>query len=161
MTMNKSVQKTISLIMCNEFQHFHTLWRFYASLVNFCIKGGYHLTSEGELDMGMSGLMDWVQSSFWSLYSCFLSCMSSCTAEAGTWFILSGSSPSASFLASFSSLFGALPSGTSFKEMSFLVHASFQGSFLKQKEFLLSQSFHFSWGRGGGYGLVHSEVMLL
>lgn len=64
MTMSKSVQKTISLIMCNEFQHFHTLWRFHASLVNFCIKGGYYVASEGELDMGISGFIDLVQSSF-------------------------------------------------------------------------------------------------
>ena len=89
----------------------------------------------------------------------FLPSMCSMYPQACSWFILSGPSPSAAFLVSFSSLFGSMPSGTSFRAMSFLVHCGFQGSFLKQSSYLHGASILVGAG-AGRYGQVHNEGVL-
>lgn len=134
MTMSKSVQKTISLIMGNEFQHFHTLWRFYASLVNFCIEGGCHVTSDSELDMGcLASLTEFSPPDLCPPASFHVRPLVPPKQVHGSFYL--GLHPQLLSLLHFH-LSGALPSGTSFKAMSFLVHSSFQGSFLKQSSYL-------------------------
>lgn len=125
----------------------YKVWRYCPTCIYFCLKGGYHcVTSDGELDIGcLASGTDF--SPFSGLCTPSWLC-SLCTSEACTWVILSGPSPSASFLASFSFLFGSMPFGASFKAMPFLIQSGFQASFLQQKVFLPSWSFHFSWGSG-------------